>query len=85
MIIIDDNSKCPKCGGYFEDNGYCVNGHIKSLQSEENELPQNGCSFCCHFDTPSGFNDVGQCRCSTSKYYMDIVSKKNICDKFSLL
>ena len=28
MIIIYDNNVCPKCGAYFQNNGYCANGHI---------------------------------------------------------
>jgi hypothetical protein len=27
-IIIDDKSTCPECGAYYEDTGYCVNGHL---------------------------------------------------------
>ena len=27
-IIINDNDKC-KCGAYWQNNGYCVNGHLQ--------------------------------------------------------
>jgi ribosome-binding protein aMBF1 (putative translation factor) len=29
MIIINDNDVCPKCGAYWQGNGYCCNGHSK--------------------------------------------------------
>ena len=32
-IIIDDNNVCDECGAYFEDTGYCVNGHLKLIRA----------------------------------------------------
>ena len=34
MIIINDNDTCNICGAYFQDNGYCTNGHLKPKQNE---------------------------------------------------
>lgn len=30
-IIIDDNNVC-ECGAYFEETGYCVNGHLRLVK-----------------------------------------------------
>lgn len=29
MIIINDNDTCKICGAYFQNTGYCTNGHLK--------------------------------------------------------
>lgn len=30
-LTIDDTNVCPHCGGYFQGNGHCSNGHLKRL------------------------------------------------------
>jgi len=30
MIIINDDDVCPRCGAYWQGNGYCCNGHPKT-------------------------------------------------------
>ena len=30
MIIVNNNDVCAVCGAYFQGNGYCVNGHLKT-------------------------------------------------------
>jgi len=29
VIIVNDEDVCPICGAYWQDNGYCCNGHLK--------------------------------------------------------
>ena len=29
MIIINDNDTCKICGAYFQNTGYCTNGHLR--------------------------------------------------------
>ena len=33
MLKIDDADTCLSCGAYFQDTGYCANGHIR-LQAD---------------------------------------------------
>lgn len=81
MIIIDDKNICLLCGAYFEDNGYCVNGHLRTEPYNFKKDVKSGikeCDFCCHFLRFLD-NIQGQCRCSSSKFYFDIVSKNDSC------
>lgn len=84
MIIIDDKNVCIVCGAYFQDNGYCVNGHLKSdnfPHDKNNDCEGMSCGNCRHFH---GFSEwvQGQCRCSASKFYFDVVSANNSCGYF---
>lgn len=42
------------------------------------------CKACKHYDGNKSFSDIGQCRCSSSKFYMDIVDRANTCEQISL-
>ena len=37
MMIIDDKNKC-NCGAYWNDNGYCSNGHVKEQEEIFKEM-----------------------------------------------
>lgn len=46
MLIIDDEHKCT-CGAYWQDNGYCANGHSRLKVNEKRLLKgEIGCIFC---------------------------------------
>lgn len=38
MLKVNDKDVCPKCGAYWQDNGYCANGHPHELKEEHDKL-----------------------------------------------
>jgi len=37
-IIINDNDLCPECGAYYEDTGFCTNGHFRPALPTPSDL-----------------------------------------------
>ena len=74
MIIINDNNVCAICGAYFQNNGYCVNGHLKQEKVEDNCLS-------CKYLEQSYDGERGTCKCLASKYYSDTMDKNGTCEQ----
>lgn len=35
MLIIDDSNRCPHCGAYWQEIGFCANGHRQPMSAND--------------------------------------------------
>lgn len=75
MIFLNDADVCPWCGAYYQDNGYCVNGHVREKKFTEK------CGECVYLQSTVD-RLSGQCKCSMSKYFYDIMNFEDCCECF---
>jgi hypothetical protein len=74
MLIIDDKHTCSICGAYFQDNGYCANGHLREVDKMVDDVRKSCCNtpmfFIDHLGSVNGTDESSIYLCGICGSYL---------------